>query len=85
MMFQMYPVTVSFVSFFFVNCRYSGRTETELMHSEVEREEPEVERGSSKRYPARTKQSNDGNLIRMSYLFTRMPSSVIECEKTFNS
>ena len=55
------------------------------MHSEVEREEPEVERGSSKRYPARTKQSNDGNLIRMSCLFTRMPSSMIECEKTFNS
>uniref|UniRef100_F6U922 FERM domain-containing protein n=1 Tax=Ciona intestinalis TaxID=7719 RepID=F6U922_CIOIN len=33
--------------------RYSGRTEAELLQSEVEREEPEVFRGSSKRYPPR--------------------------------
>nr|CAB3247144.1 band 4.1-like protein 4 [Phallusia mammillata] len=34
--------------------RYSGRTEAEILQSEVEREEPEVHRGSSKRYPPRS-------------------------------
>ncbi|XP_078481155.1 band 4.1-like protein 4 isoform X1 [Ciona intestinalis] len=48
--------------------RYSGRTEAELLQSEVEREEPEVFRGSSKRYPPRAStdkinQAEDGTLI----------------------
>jgi len=44
-------------------CRYSGRTEAELLQSEVEREEPEVHRGSSKRYPPRSDYQGDGHFV----------------------
>nr|XP_039260171.1 band 4.1-like protein 4 [Styela clava] len=34
--------------------RYSGRTEAEMLHSQTDREEPEVLRNRSKRYPSRS-------------------------------
>ncbi|CAK8696681.1 unnamed protein product [Clavelina lepadiformis] len=42
--------------------RSSGRvTDNEAQQSEVEREEPEVQRGSSKRYPPRVNHTNEGD------------------------